>query len=295
MAENSNISWTDHTFNMWEGCQKVGPGCDNCYAEARNFRWAPKGSTSAPNWGPGAPRRLTSEANRKKPMKWDREAKAAGRIDFVFCSSLADVFDNAVDPEWRRDLFEIIRATPNLQWLLLTKRIGNVLGMVAEMAGRQDVGVFWPLNAALLITVVTQAEADRDIPKLMTAKHSLVPTFVGLSMEPLLEAVDISEWLFRFEPCADCPCPDPAVSREGYEACCRDPQMLPSLIDWVIVGGESGPNARPMDLDWARDLQRQCDAAAVPFHFKQVGGRTPDKGGHLLDGVLYDARPVLRG
>ena len=237
MAENTEISWTDHTFNPWEGCQKVGPGCDNCYAEARNARY----NGTAINWGPGAPRRRTSAANWKKPLKWNRGAiefgKIHGRKQRVFCSSLADVFDNAVDPQWRADLFALIDATPNLDWLLLTKRIGNVMPMLAAM-GRECL----PVHVWLGATVVNQEEADRDIPKLLAARAAVR----FLSMEPLLGPVDI-RWT---------------------EVC------VPTL-DWVIVGGESGPGARPMHPDWARDLRDQCAAAGVAFHFKQWGEFVP--------------------
>ena len=112
MAENSKIEWTHHTFNPWEGCQKVGPGCDHCYAEARDQRF-----TGGAHWGPGAPRRRTSPANWRKPLAWDRAAAAAGERHRVFCASLADVFDNAVDPAWRDDLWRLIEATPNLDWI----------------------------------------------------------------------------------------------------------------------------------------------------------------------------------
>ena len=119
MSENSKIEWTDHTFNPWEGCQKVGPGCDHCYAETRNARFA---GGIAVNWGPGAPRRRTSAANWQQPLRWDKNHEAFfaqhGRRQRVFCASLADVFDNAVDPQWRQDLFALIQRTPNLDWLL---------------------------------------------------------------------------------------------------------------------------------------------------------------------------------
>ena len=96
MAENSKIEWTDHTFNPWEGCQKVSPGCDNCYAEARNVRF---GGGQAVNFGPGAPRRRTSMQNWRKPLAWNAAHEAYfaahGHRQRVFCASLADVFDNA--------------------------------------------------------------------------------------------------------------------------------------------------------------------------------------------------------
>lgn len=234
MAEQSAIEWCDHTFNPWEGCQKVGPGCDHCYAETRNARYN-KGTSL--NWGPGSPRRRTSAANWKKPLKWAREANAFGakhgRRQRVFCASLADVFDNAVDPAWRLDLFKLIDATPELDWLLLTKRIGNVAAMIEEMApGRTlaDLPHVW-----LGATIVNRDEMLRDGPKLI-AVDAAVRFWSG---EPLLG--DLGE-----------------VPSE----------LLP---DWVIVGGESGQGARPMHPDWVCSLRNQCAAGGVPFLFKQWG------------------------
>jgi len=133
MSENTKIEWADHTFNPWEGCQKVGPGCDHCYAETRNARFA---GGAAVNWGPGAPRRRTSAANWRKPLAWEKAHAeffaAHGRRQRVFCASLADVFDNSVDPQWRFDLMRLIEQTPNLDWLLLTKRIGNAAAMLDQ-------------------------------------------------------------------------------------------------------------------------------------------------------------------
>jgi protein gp37 len=104
------------TFNPWIGCTKVQPGCDNCYAEALagRHKWA--------NWGPGQPRKLTSDANWRKPLNWDRQAKAGGYRIKIFCASLSDVFDTEVPDEWRYRLFELINRTTNTNWLLLTKR-----------------------------------------------------------------------------------------------------------------------------------------------------------------------------
>ena len=121
MAENSKIEWTDHTFNPWIGCQHVSPGCDHCYAEAQNrfYRW------NGGEWGPHAPRKRTSEANWRKPAQWNRAAQSDGVRRKVFCASLADWLDNKVQQSWRNDLATLIHATPNLDWLLLTKRIEN--------------------------------------------------------------------------------------------------------------------------------------------------------------------------
>ncbi|SPD47493.1 phage Gp37/Gp68 family protein [Cupriavidus neocaledonicus] len=310
MSENSKIEWTDHTFNPWEGCQKVGPGCDHCYAETRNARFA--GGTAI-NWGPGAPRRRTSAANWRKPLAWNANHNAFfaehGRRQRVFCASLADVFDNAVDPAWRADLFDLIYATPNLDWLLLTKRIGNVNGMLVGpgMPGRL------PSNVWLGATIVNQVEADRDIPKLLAT-----PAAVRfLSMEPLLGPVDLDRHLWKC-----CGNPIPGHPGDGWmqppdpPECCGDREPV-DLLHWVIVGGESGPGARPMHPGWARSLRDQCAAAGVPFLFKQWGewlgaGQDGDHdhvplelnasdvpvrvgkkaAGRLLDGAQHDGFPA---
>ena len=266
MSENSKIEWTDHTFNPWEGCQKVGPGCDHCYAETRNARF---GGGVAVNWGPGAPRRRTSAANWQLPARWNAQADAFmaqhGRRQRVFCSSLADVFDNAVDPAWRVDLFRLIRETPRLDWLLLTKRVGNVERLLAEALdlviaiNASDPLATWlmrwlnhekaPNNVWLGVTIVNQEEADRDIQKLRAVNARVR----FLSMEPLLEPVTV----FSIDGPVDVP--------DG----------MPSPLHWVIVGGESGPGARPMHPDWARSLRDQCQAAGVAFLFKQWGEWLP--------------------
>lgn len=120
MAENSKIEWTDHTFNPWIGCQKVSPGCDHCYAEslAKRYGWV--------EWGPHGDRKRTSAANWRKPRQWAKAARGAERRPRVFCASLADVFDNQAPQEWRDDLFSLIWETPELDWLLLTKRPENI-------------------------------------------------------------------------------------------------------------------------------------------------------------------------
>ena len=290
MAENSTIEWTDHTFNPWEGCQKVGPGCDHCYAETRNARF---GGGSAPNWGPGAPRRRTSVSNWRKPIAWQKDAGTFhaehGRRQRVFCASLADVFDNAVDAAWRTDLFELIRATPDLDWLLLTKRIGNAAAMSVAAGGL-------PANVWLGATVVNQDEADRDIIKLIATPARIR----FLSIEPLLGPLSL-RWLRAFPENAPHVCTKPGPSTDEHDGLRR--------LDWVIVGGESGPGARPMHPDWARALRDQCAAAGVPMLFKQWGEnawvervegdpstltsyRAGKKyAGRMLDGAQHDGFP----
>lgn len=169
MAENSNIEWTDHTFNPWVGCTKISAACDNCYAES----WAKR--SGLVSWG--GPRRRTSEANWRKPIKWNANAKDQDIRYRVFCASLADAFDNQVEGLWRRDLWLLIHATPHLDWLLLTKRPQNIWRFLPNSWG--DKG--WH-NVWLGTTVENQEEADKRIPRLLD-----IPARVRfLSCEPLL-------------------------------------------------------------------------------------------------------------
>jgi protein gp37 len=277
MGANTGIQWADHTFNPWIGCTKVGPGCDHCYAE-RDFDIRLK----RVQWGAGKPRLRTGDKNWQQPRRWNRKAALlrsawdtfiAGYEGLttselaargfheptrprVFCASLADVFDNEVPQEWRDALWALIRETPHLDWMLLTKRIGNVSKMLPA-----DWGDGYP-NVWLGVTVVNQAEADRDIPKFLAIKaHTRF-----LSIEPVLGPIDLSVWLFgRAEPCAECPRDhDCECGWHGRHELAGEP-----ALHWVICGGESGPHARPAHPDWFRSLRDQCAAAKVAFFFKQ--------------------------
>lgn len=307
MAENSNIEWCDHTFNPWIGCTKVSAGCANCYAEKQDNhrKWTPDG------WGKGKPRKRTSEAYWRQPLKWNRDAEGAARRPRVFCASLADVFDSEVTHEWRIDLMRLIGSTPHLDWLLLTKRPQNVMPFL-EWAQAKAEGDDWnnwanwlsgapPANVWLGTSVENQQAADERIPHLLQ-----VPAAVHfLSCEPILGPIDfnvdtevgILSWLKSYD--------------FGSEPTNR--------VTWVIAGGESGPGARPMHPDWALSLRDQCQAAGVAFHFKQWGeyihesqtnivhnGKVriwPDttisypvgkkEAGRLLDGRTWDEYPTV--
>lgn len=243
MAETTEISWADATFNPWIGCSKVSPACDHCYAERDNGRrkWVD-------GWGPGVPRRRTKTWN--APRQWDRKAQETGYRPRVFCASLADVFDNEVPTEWRVDLWQLIRETPHLRWMLVTKRIGNVAKMVPAD---------WPMpHVGIISTIVTQDEWDRDWPKLARTPVA----WRGISMEPLLGPITMSK--------ADGVSPD-----------------------WVITGGESGPQARVTDPAWVRSLRDQCAAGGIAFHHKQWGGLRPKANGCLVDGVEHKHFPAV--
>lgn len=263
MSANSKIEWTDHTFNPWIGCTKVSPACEHCYAEVST-----PSRTLGVAWGPKAERRRTTPSNWNLPLRWNAQAEAFraqhGRRQRVFCASLADVFDNEVPDAWRADLFSLIEATPNLDWLLLTKRIGNVGNMLPVPF---DLDRLYP-NVWIGATICNQQEADRDISKLLA-----VPARVRfLSMEPLLGPVDLTnvpvgggQGHHEFDPII--------TGNALHRATAADPH-----VHWVIVGGESGPHARPMHPDWARSLRDQCQAAGVAFHFKQWGEWHPAMG-----------------
>jgi len=260
MTQQTNIEWCDFTVNFWEGCQKVGPGCDHCYAETRDKRF-----TGGKHWGPGAPRRYV-KGGIAKLRKINRDAEKFqadhGRWPRVFCSSLSDIFDNAVDLEWRREAFTALTVAPRIRVQLLTKRIGNVEKMIPEIWKSNG----WPHWVGLMITVVNQEEADRDIPKLLDLKARLGIPWVGLSIEPMLGPVKISNWLHD----SDC-------IQDGVWPCsCRySGGPFEAILDWVICGGESGSGARPMHPDWVRSLRDQCTAAGTPFLFKQWGEWRP--------------------
>lgn len=255
MGENSKIQWTNHTHNFWIGCDEVSPACDHCYARtlAERYGWA--------KWGPKEPRHRTSAENWKKPGRWNRVAQATGINAKVFPNSLSDFFDNKVAPDWRHDAWKTIRETPWLTWQILTKRPQNIPKMLPP-----DWGDGWN-NVWLGTTVENNTEAERRIPPLLS-----VPARIHfLSCEPMLEEFDITRWLWGPEnPCEQCPQDEDCEC--GWKT--RKELGLPS-IDWVICGGESGPDKRPMDLAWARSLQHQCKTGDVPFFMKQIDGKLP--------------------
>lgn len=268
MAETTQISWADSSINFWIGCTKVGPGCDHCYAEVSTPSRAHKIL-----WGAGQPRHRTAAATWKQAHTWQRQAISFfmehGRKRRVFPNSLSDFFDNEVSVEWRREALEVIDATPDLIYLIVTKRIGNVKRMLKEL-GREEL----PVNIWLGITVVNQEEADRDIPKLLA-----VPAVVRfLSIEPMLGPITLPP--IRCDrgslpgpggaggiTCPDCN----GHGERGERGCLR--------LHWVIVGGESGPKARPFVLGHAKDIVRQCRAAGVAVHVKQIGARPVNREG----------------
>jgi protein gp37 len=282
--ENSKIEWTDHTFNPWIGCTKVSPGCAHCYAETlMDARYG------RVKWGKGNPRSRTSAANWKEPIRWSRNAEAdclrwaekgdaKKRRPRVFCASLSDWLDDEVPLDWLADLLDLIRKCQHLDWLLLTKRPENfrprLLAAMESCVGRMDLEnwIFaWigqkadgalinvdpepPANVWIGTSVEDRQRADERIPSLLA-----IPAVVRfLSCEPLLGPLEFSNVTKRSD----------AVAQLGKKAL--------TGIHWVICGGESGPNARPMHPTWAISLRNQCSAAGVPFLYKQWGEWAPVK------------------
>ncbi len=232
MAKNSHIEWTHHTFNPWWGCKKVSPACDNCYAEL----WAKRMGHQL--WGKDAPRRFFGESHWREPLKWNEEAQRSGRRERVFCASMADVFERCADLNHERErLWNLIENTPNLDWLLLTKRPQNIERLAPWHS-------HWPPNVWIGTSVENQRMAERRLPFLLR-----IPAAIRfLSCEPLLGPLNLLNWF-------------------------NQRSLHP--IDWVIAGGESGGKSRPMHPDWAENLLNQCESFGVPFLFKQWGQWAP--------------------
>lgn len=269
MAEHTEIAWCHSTFNPWIGCSKVAQGCTNCYAEAFSKR------TGMAKWGPAGTRVKTSESYWRQPLKWNRDAEAAGERRRVFCASLADVFEdwdgNIIDHtgelllvgEVRQALFRLIDQTPWLDWLLLTKRPENIRRMWPPVPWTTEASFCQKPrpNVWLGTSIANQSDADRNLAALLGCRELAPVLFV--SAEPLLGPVDLKhvqhEGVVEFD------------ALNGTHGVLRPHRGESPRLDLVIVGGESGHHARPMHPAWARSLRDQCVAASVPFFFKQWG------------------------
>lgn len=306
--ENSAIEWTDHTFNPWRGCTKVSAGCANCYADRQSKR-NPK---TLGIWGPHGTRIVAAEAQWKKPLQWNAEDEKTGNRARVFCASLADVFEDWNGPirnakgeslatfgggyrpaltgddfclltmnDVRRRLFALIDETPWLDWLIVTKRPENIRKFwvcKGDTDGDGGCGAChlgqcqYRKNVWLMTSVENQEQADKRIPELLNCRQ-LSPV-LGLSCEPLLGRLNMADYFGTHYV-------DP---EDGYSECGDLPYN--HGIDWVIAGGESGTNARPMHPDWARSLRDQCQDAGVPFFFKQWG--------EFFTSSIVDGKPHFR-
>lgn len=235
------------SFNPWWGCEKVSPGCKHCYAENLSDK-----RLGYKNWGPGSERLKFMDKHWNEPLNWNSQCAKLGIRRKVFCASMADVFENNPSVVLERArLYELIQRTPFLDWLLLTKRPENIIGLMP---------FYWktfPENVWIGTTTENQQTYNLRVPIL-----EQVPAVIHfLSMEPLLSAVD--------------------MQLERYH----------QALDWVIVGGESGSKARPMEERWVQNILTQCEQYRVKFFFKQWGGQNKKEAGRELNGRFYNQMP----
>jgi len=274
MGDTTAIAWADKTFNGWIGCTKVADECKFCYADRDNkfHKW------NGGVWGPGTLRKITAEANWEKPLQWNREAAKIGAHPRVFAFSLADVFD-VEGPLWPHDrrvpgyskkmpvppygpnltamrvfFYNIVMMTQNLEWLVLTKRFVEAAEFCYEIESRANSDsdpTRWK-NLSLLFSAGNQDNLEKAMSQMrrITGRKNGGTIKLGISAEPLLGPLNLRDHL--------------------------------PFLDWVIVGGESGPHARPMDLEWVRDIQLQCAEAGVAFFMKQTGAVFYDSKNYVI-------------
>ena len=231
----AGIEWTDTTWNPVTGCTKVSPGCDNCYMFKLYHRLKAMGASgyqTAPDDVRLMPDRLRAPLSWKKPR-------------YVFVNSMSDVFHPRVPFNYVTEMFSVMREASEKYghiFQVLTKRPGRAVAWWRSAEAQFVYG--WPPN----IWIGTSVESQKYAPRLIVLEQ--LPAAVRfVSAEPLLERLDLTEWLNR------------------------------GALQWVIVGGESGPGARPMELDWARSLRDQCVDADVKFFLNQLGGSRNKRAG----------------
>lgn len=260
MADNTGIEYCDATWNPIAGCSQISPGCDNCYAERMAWRLAnnPKASIGWRAVVDGG--RWTGKMNLfadalEKPLSWKKPRR-------VFVCSMGDLFHEAVPDAWITQIFHLMHEARQHTYLLLTKRAERMSVFIENYARDNAWGAGYP-HVWCGVTIENQPALDYRLPYLLRTPAAV--RFV--SCEPLLGPLEFSDVTHR----SDC------VSRLGKPAF--------EGIDWVIAGGETGPGARPMHPDWARGLRDQCNAAGVPFFFKQWGEWEPTPRTGAPDGL----------
>jgi protein gp37 len=262
MGETTAIAWTDRTWNPWQGCHKVSPGCLNCYMYRDKRRYGQEPATVV--------RSSAQTFNQPLSRKW-----STGGL--VFVCSWSDFFIEEADA-WRGAAWEMMKLTPHLTYQILTKRPERIAGNLPD-----DWHDGWP-NVWLGVTAEDQRRADERIPHLLATPAAV--RFV--SVEPMLSPIDLRR-LTLVQPK---PPYGPGVYLDALTGHVAGPDdMLDAKLDWVIVGGESGPGARPMLHDWVRSVRDQCVAAAAPFFYKQESGTHPSKAAPVLDGRTWREMP----
>lgn len=297
MSDKTGIEWTDATWNPVTGCSKVSQGCKHCYAERE---W-PRMTKLVPAYAGREFTDVRTHADRlDQPLRWKKPR-------MIFVNSMSDLFHEDVPFEFIDSVFAAMELSPQHTFQVLTKRPARMRDYMLDYRKHLH-----PLpNVWLGVSVEDQAAADERIPLLLDTPAAVR----WISAEPLLGPVDLtrvmrtpkhSEWTY---------CDNALTGMHST----KQGQYQGNSLDWVVVGGESGPKARPMSPDWARSLRDQCAAAGVPFLFKQWGEwlpmlgqiegvpvkqktETPDgwvmgwagkkAAGRLLDGVQHDGYPV---
>jgi protein gp37 len=299
VADTSKIEWTDATWNVVTGCEKVSPGCDRCYAETFAERWR---GIPGHHFENGFDITLRPE-RLDLPFKWRKPRK-------VFVNSMSDLFHKDIPTEYIAKVFAIMALTPQHTYQILTKRHGRMRSLLSDADFEKQVdralltmpeasnskltGRSWPLpkpgwplpNVWLGVSVEDQKRADLRIPALVDTAAAVR----FLSCEPLLGPVDLTAWMPEGHAAWRCQGPDcrrfysgplqqhcPDCGREGHWTGSHTGNGRPNgqPIGWVIAGGESGHGARPMSPDWARSLRDQCQKAGVAYLFKQWGEYQP--------------------
>jgi len=253
MGDKTKIEWTDATWNPIRGCSRVSEGCRNCYAESVAARFS----------GPGLPyaglatfkdgdARWTGEVrliekHLEDPLRWKEPRK-------IFVNSMSDLFHPGVKPEWLADIFDVMARAPRHTYQILTKRPERMLQVLeaaddfdVALAFKQTYGQAWaPRNWWFGVSIEDQETANHRLPILARCPGQV--RFV--SYEPAIGPVSFVEAM--------------GGNFKG-----------PSAFDWIICGGESGPNARPLKPSWARAARNACQARGIPFFFKQWGEWAP--------------------
>ncbi len=263
MAQNSAIVWTNHSWNPWYGCHKVSQGCKHCYM----FRDMKK-------YGKNPDVVVRSKTTFNDPYKWAKKGPAK-----VFTCSWSDFFIEEAD-EWRDEAWQVIKDTPVLTYQILTKRPERI---AEHLPADWNTGYS---NVWLGVSVENQEAANKRIPKLLLNKAHIH----FISAEPLLDFVNLKQIVIRHSPEKKAILDALIGFGIRIPSAVDDTGFLSEHIDWVIVGGESGPDYREMKAEWARGIRDQCVASGVPLLFKQWGGLRPG-GNRELDGVVWDEYP----
>lgn len=281
MATRTGIEWTQTTWNPTTGCDRISPGCDNCYALTLARRLKAMGLAKYQN--DGDPRTsgpgfavTCHEDVLAEPMSW-RKPKT------VFVNSMSDIGHARVPAEFVARIWAVMALTPQHTYQLLTKRPRHLAATLSQERFRTGL-----VRSAIREHLAARPDLGRNFADLPRGPFTWpVPNaWIGTSIES-------DKYVGRADALRAAPAATRFLSLEPLLG------PLPSLdltrIDWVIAGGESGPGHRPVDLDWIRDLRDRCEARDIAFFFKQVGGTTPKAGGRDLDGRTWDQMPALAG